>query len=73
MALAVKLHAQLERDFPGICRPISFRTQRFNQDLSTGALIVEVGGTGNTRQQALAAADVLAEAIGKLSQGANLQ
>ena len=73
MALAVKLHAQLERDFPGICRPISFRTQRFNQDLSPGALIVEVGGTGNTRQQALAAADVLADAIGKLSQGANLQ
>ena len=73
MALAVKLHAQLEKDVPGICRPISFRTQRFNQDLSTGALIVEVGGTGNTRQQALAAADVLAQAIGKLSAGANLQ
>lgn len=72
MALAVKLHAQLEKDMPGICRPISFRSQRFNQDLSTGALIVEVGGTGNTRQQALAAADVLAKAIGKLSQGANL-
>lgn len=73
MALAVKLHAQLEKDHPGICRPISFRTQRFNQDLSTGALIVEVGGTGNTRQQALAAAEILAEAIGKLSLGANLQ
>ncbi len=73
MALAVKLHAQLEKDVPGICRPISFRTQRFNQDLSRGALIVEVGGTGNTRQQALAAADVLAQAIGKLSLGANLQ
>ena len=72
MSLAVKLHAQLQRDHPGICRPISFRSQRFNQDLSTGALIVEVGGTGNTRQQALAAADALAEAIGKLSMGANL-
>ena len=73
MSLAVKLHAQLQKDHPGICRPISFRSQRFNQDLSTGALIVEVGGTGNTRQQALAAAEALAEAIGKLSLGANLQ
>ena len=73
MSLAVKLHAQLQKDHPGICRPISFRSQRFNQDLSPGALIVEVGGTGNTRQQALAAADALAEAIGKLSLGANLQ
>ena len=43
MALAAKLHAQLEKRFPGICRPISFRTERFNQDLSPGALLIEVG------------------------------
>lgn len=69
MSLAVKFHAQLERLCPGICRPISFRSQRFNQDLSTGALLVEVGSAGNTRQEALTAAEVLADAIAALSQG----
>lgn len=69
MSLAVKLHAQLEKDTPGICRPISFRRQRFNQDLSPGALIVEVGSAGNTRQEALLAADKLADAIIALSAG----
>lgn len=69
MALAVKLHAQLEKNTPGICRPISFRRQRFNQDLSTGALIVEVGSAGNTHEEALAAARLLAQAIAELSQG----
>ena len=69
MALAVKLHATLEQLCPGICRPISFRTQRFNQDLSPGALIVEVGAAGNTRQEALRAAKILAQAIEHLSQG----
>ncbi len=69
MALAVKLHAQLEKTTPGICRPISFRKQRFNQDLSTGALLVEVGSAGNTRQEALAAARLLANSILTLSAG----
>ena len=69
MALAVKLHAQLEKTAPGLCRPISFRSQRFNQDLSTGALILEVGAAGNTRPEALRAAEELANAIIALARG----
>ncbi|MBR4864018.1 MAG: stage II sporulation protein P [Oscillospiraceae bacterium] len=69
MSLAVKLHAQLEKNTPGICRPISFRSQRFNQDLSAGALIVEVGSAGNTRQEALTAVELLGQAIIDLSHG----
>lgn len=71
MSLAVKLHAQLEKNTPGICRPISFRSQRFNQDLSPGALIVEVGAAGNTRQEALLAVELLGQAILDISAGAN--
>lgn len=70
MALAVKLHAQSEKICPNICRPISLRTQRFNQDLSTGALLVEIGAAGNTRQEALVAAEVLSQAILDLAYGA---
>lgn len=69
MSLAVKLHAQLEKNCAGICRPISFRSQRFNQDLSPGALIIEVGGTGNTQQQALASVEILSQAIYTLAAG----
>lgn len=68
-ALAAKLHAQLEKRFPGICRPISFRTERFNQDLSAGALLIEVGAAGDTLEDALAAADFLAEGISDLALG----
>ena len=69
MALAVKLHAQLEKQTPGICRAISFRTQRFNQDLCPGGMLVEVGAAGNTRQEALLAADKLADGIIALAHG----
>lgn len=69
MSLAVKLHALLEKKYPGLCRSISFRNQRFNQDLSPGALLIEVGAAGNDRQEALASAELLAQAIIELSQG----
>ena len=72
MALAVKLHAQLEKLHPGICRAISFRKQRFNQDLSTGAMLIEVGAAGNSMDQAKTAALLLAEGIIALSHGANM-
>ncbi len=71
LSLAAKLHAQLEKSCPGICRPLQLRSQRYNQDLSTGSILVEVGAAGNTRKQALLAAEYLAEAIIALSYGSN--
>lgn len=68
-ALALKLQAQLERQTPGITRPTILRAQRFNQDLSSGALLVEVGAAGNTHTEALRAAEELAKAIVALSKG----
>ena len=73
MALALKLHVQLERIAPGITRPINVRSQRFNQDLSSGALLIEVGAAGNTRAEALRAAETLAEAIAQLAKGAEVE
>ena len=67
--LALKLQAQLERQVPGITRPTILRAQRFNQDLSPGALLVEVGAAGNTHPEAVRAAEELAKAIVALSRG----
>lgn len=72
LALALKLQAQLQRMYPGLCRPIDLRTQRFNADESPGALLVEVGAAGNTHEEAIVAAEALAEGIIALARGANL-
>ena len=73
LSLALKLHAQLEKQCSSICRPMYLRTSRFNQDLSPGALLVEVGAAGNSREEAMLAADILSEGIIALAYGANLQ
>ena len=69
LSLALKLHAQLESQFPGIMRPLQLRAARFNQDLSPGALLVEVGAAGNTHGEARAAAEQLAQAVIALAEG----
>ena len=69
LSLALKLQAQLENQTPGIVRPLNLRPQRFNQDLSPGALLIEVGAAGNTQEEALLAAEELARAIIALAGG----
>lgn len=71
LALALKLQAVLEWENPGLCRDIHFRSQRFNQDLSPGCLLVEVGAAGNTRAEAALAAQALAQGILALANGVN--
>ena len=69
VSLGLKLQAQLERQAPGITRSMSLRAQRFNQDLSPGALLIEMGAAGNSHAEALRAAEQLAQAIIALSRG----
>jgi len=69
LSLGLKLHVQLERQATGITRPLQLRAQRFNQDLSPGALLIEVGAAGNSHTEALRAADQLAEAVIALAKG----
>jgi len=69
LSLALKLQVQMERHAAGICRNLNLRAQRFNQDLGPAMLLVEVGAAGNTRAEALAAVQVLAQAIIDLADG----
>lgn len=69
LAVAVKLQAVLEKTYPGLCRSLALRSSAFNQDLLPGFLLIEVGTAGDTRQQALSAAEFLAEGIAQLSSG----
>lgn len=71
LSIALKLHAIMEKTHEGVTRPLDLRRQRFNQDLSTGAIIAEIGAAGNTYQEAMTGVSVLAEAIILLAKGTN--
>ena len=69
LAVGVKLQVLLERNYPGICRRMQLRTERFNQDLAPGGMLVEVGAAGDTLEEALVAARAFARCLVELSQG----
>ena len=69
LAAALKLQVLLEQLCPGITRPICLRRSSYYQQISPGAMLIEIGTAGDTRQQALAAAGLLAQAISQLSYG----
>lgn len=49
---ACMLQTQLELDHQGFTRPILFDYRKYNQNLTTGSLLIEVGSHGNTLEQA---------------------
>lgn len=69
LSIAEKLNVLMEKANPGLCREIQLKYRRYNQDLSPGALIVEVGTAGNTHAEAMTAVSALADAIFLLAHG----
>lgn len=65
LSFALKLQKRISEKYPEIMRPINLRTHRFNQQVSTGSLIVEVGSDGNSLEEALNAARIFAHELGE--------
>ena len=66
LANALKLQSVLEGMYPGLCRSLNLRTERFNQHATPGSILVEVGCTGNTLTQAKRSAALLGEALASM-------
>lgn len=63
LKFAAKIQNAAEIMYPGIMRPIDLRTERFNEHMTKGSLILEVGSNGNTLAQAKEGGKYIAQAI----------
>lgn len=64
LKLALYLQSAVHGKHPTLQRPIKLVSERYNQQLTTGSLILEVGSNGNTLQEALEAVRLFAEGAG---------
>ncbi|MHA7962700.1 stage II sporulation protein P [Paenibacillus sp. CAU 1782] len=69
--VASKIHEALEKDYPGISRGIWGKTANtgnaeYNQSLSPGNVLVEIGGVENTLEESYRTADALAKAVSSI-------
>ena len=65
LRLAVYLQNAVDQEHPTLMRPIALVNERYNQHLAPGALLIEVGSSGNTLQEALRAAELFGASAGK--------
>ena len=63
LSLALSIQSALANKWSTLARPLVLRPTRFNQHLSTGAILVEVGTHGNTLQEAITAARLYARTV----------
>ena len=62
LRLTLYLQQVLNAKYPTLARPISVVKERYNQHLSTGMFILEVGSSGNSLQEAITAVKLFADA-----------
>ena len=60
LKLACAVQETLYAKYPTLMRPVTVRNSRYNQQVTTGSLLIEVGTAGNSLDEALAAARLFA-------------
>lgn len=66
LAFAAKWESAMESRFPGFTRPVLFDYRYYNQDLTTGSLLIEIGSHGNTLEEAVYSGQLVGEALAGL-------
>lgn len=63
LRFAAAWERSMEQLYPGLTRPVLFSYRFYNQDLTTGSLLIEIGGHGNNLNEALYAGHLAAQAL----------
>ena len=69
LRLACAVQETLLADYPTLLRPIIVRNSRYNQQVTTGSLLIEVGTAGNSLAEALTAARLFAQGFAETVKG----
>lgn len=63
LRFAAAWERSMEGMYPGFTRPVLFSYRFYNQDLTTGSLLIEIGGHGNSLNEALYAGQLAANGL----------
>ena len=63
LRFAAAWERSMEEKYPGFTRPVLFSYRFYNQDLTTGSLLIEIGGHGNNLNEALYAGYLAAQGL----------
>jgi stage II sporulation protein P len=64
LRLALAIQNAVNKTYPTLARPVAVVPERYNQHLTDGSLLLEVGSIGNTLSEAVCAVRLFARAAG---------
>lgn len=68
LAFGVRLQQRLHERHPGLARPLLLADARYNQQLTNGSLLIEVGSHVNTLEEACYTGELLGNILGEVLQ-----
>ncbi len=63
LKLAMKLQFVFESTYPSFARPILLKSAKYNQNLTTGSILLEMGSDANTLEQALYSGQLVGKSL----------
>lgn len=69
LRLALRLQKQVTNSCPGLARPLDFCARRYNEHMTTGSLLIEVGTDANTLGEAEYSGTLLGKALAQVLNG----
>ena len=66
LRLALRLQQQLSSDWPGVARPLDFCARRYNEDMTAGSLLIEVGTDANALSEAQYTGELLGSSLARV-------
>ena len=63
LSLALKLRERLNADYKNLCRPTELREYTYNQELSKYSMMIEIGSSGNSLEEAKRAVALVTNAL----------
>ncbi len=63
LKFAIRLQQIINKKYPTLARPVSLTKERYNTHTSFGSIIIEVGTSGNTLEEAIESAKLIGECI----------
>ncbi len=68
LSFACALQDQLEKDYKGLTRPLLFDYRKYNQDLTTGSILLEMGSNSNSLEEAVYTGELVGKSLAKVLQ-----
>ncbi len=65
LKFAALLQSQMEADYPGFARPLLFDYRKYNQHLTTGSILLEMGGHANSMEEVTYAGELVGKSLAR--------